>query len=212
MVRCGLVIGIMARITILRETGIDATDMTLRAIQRSMLSGEREERVIEKSRGPCADRMAFLTIMRIVACQMGRCRLEVRCMTRIAILREAHKDARNRMALCAIHSCVPPHKREEIMIYKGTLPSCRLMTFFAVGYPTIRQMVWVDGLRQIILMADFALGWCSPELPGCSSFMTALTTCNCVGSHQRKPGGSMFANQTDWLPVNLRMATFAIQP
>lgn len=86
MIRSGLVVGIMARITILREAGINSAAVACRTIQRRMPSGKREERMIKIRWRPGADRMAFPAVVRIVTGHMARRRLEVRCMARVTIL------------------------------------------------------------------------------------------------------------------------------
>ena len=74
------------------------------------------------------------------------------------------------------------------------------MTLLAVGNPPIGKVVGIGGLRQLILVTDFALGWCAAILTGGGSLVAAFAGGDGVSTDQRKARVGMFSYQTGRLP------------
>ena len=116
------------------------------------------------------------------------------------------------MALRAIESGMATRKREKFVAEKSSDPSGRQVAPLTIGYPAIGSMIRIGGHGQIGLMAGFALGRSSTELPGGGSFVATLARSDGMDAHQREAGACMFGNQSRRLPADLGVAPLTLQP
>ncbi len=115
------------------------------------------------------------------------------------------------MALGAVRQRMPPRQREEVVRNKSAFPAGRLMAPLTIGHPIIGKVIRVGDPSQVGLMADFALGRRTAELPGSGTLVAALAVADGMNAHQREAGACMLGNQSDGFPTNLTMTTLALQ-
>lgn len=159
-----------------------------------------EEGMVDDRRNPTLDAVAFAAIVRIVLRYMVRCAQVFRFVARIAVRRQSRVDSRRRVALIAIEPAMSARKREKSMVEDRRRPSRRIVASLAIGYPPVRQMIGLDSLLQVGLVAKFALERCTKELTRSGGFVAAFAGRDSMCSHQRESRVCMFADQSDGIP------------
>ena len=154
--------------------------------------------------------MALLTVGRKAQSRVVRSDRVIIRVTRVAI-RGNGLESPTYMAAYTIQAGMSADERKEVVLETAAAPARGSMTPFTAGCPAVRNVVRGYGLGEISLVTQLALHRSPPELTDRCLEVTALTGSYCVCGYEMETGIGMLCDQSGWSPVQLFVASLAIQ-
>ena len=206
-VRCAIEIILMTLSAVRVDQSIVSAGVTILALERRMLAGERESRrrMIERRRRPRRSGMTRHALLRKLPSEVVRIlyRIKIRCMACVAVL-WSRFECVIRMAQDALGGTVRPRQRKgRLLVVEAASPRCgvNLMTLHAIRREARLGMIRILRVQIIGSMAPDACRRRPRVLLERALAVTRLAGNGDVLSDQREPCLLMALDHIGYLPI-----------